>query len=88
MGFADALQRRVFFKPGNQINALQRSHYRHAVFEIIDGTIRTFVETFHRGVRIKRHHERYAERARLREVGDMTAMQDVKNAVGKHQGAR
>src|SRR6185312_15249176 len=83
----DRLDRRVLLEPGDQRHALERRDHRHAVLERVHRPVLALAEPAHGSIRIERHHERAAQRARLGEVGDMAAMQDVEYAVGEDHRA-
>jgi len=65
-----------------------RGHHRQPVGEGVHRTVVALAETLHRRVGVERDDHRRAERARLREIGHVAAMQDVEAAVGEHQRAR
>ena len=84
----DARQRRVFIEPGDQRDAFQCGEQRHAVGQLVDRPFVAFAQALDRGIRIDGDDQAGAERARLRQIGDMAAVQDVKTAIGKHQRVR
>ena len=85
--FEDAFEGRVFVEPSDEVGAFERGHHGQAVFEPIDRPVVAFAQALDRSVGVKRDDHRSPLRARLREEGDMAAVQDVKAAVGEHQRA-
>ena len=83
----DQRERRVFIEPGDQVHRLQGREHRHAVLEAVDRPVLAFAQAPGRGVAVGCDHEARAQGARLREVGDVAAMQDIENAVGEYQRA-
>ncbi|MNC86752.1 hypothetical protein D3C83_24270 [compost metagenome] len=81
----DERERRLFLEPGDERHGLQRGGDGEPVFERVDRPVRSFTKFPGRGVGIEREQQARAQRARLREVGDVPAVEDVEHAVGEHQ---
>lgn len=84
----DQLGRGVAVKPGHQADAFQCGQHGGAVLLVIDGPVLALALTLDRGIGIQPQHQAGAQGAGLRQVGDMTAMQDVETAIGEHDGTR
>ena len=77
----DDLERSVFFKPCDEIHALERRDDFHAIRERVERTLRAFAEPSRRFVRVQRDDEAVAEFAGLLKVSDMTFVKQVEDAV-------
>ena len=79
---------RVAVKPRYHVHARQRRRHRRAVCQRIDGAVIALALPFHRRIGVQRQHHARPQRAGLGKVSNVSAMQDVKAAVSKHQRAR
>ena len=82
---SDASVRRL--GKGDERDTLERGHDGKAILECVERAVATLAEPADRRVRVERHDERGAERARFREVSHVAAMENVEHAVGEHQRA-
>jgi len=79
---------RVLVEPGDRIDGLERGDERHAVGEAVDGTARPLAQAAGGRIAIQGHEQHGAERARPGEIGDVSAVQQVEDAVGEHERPR
>ena len=86
--FEDAFDGRVFLEPGDKRNAFQRGDHCQPVGQRIDRAVVAFAQPPDRGVGVERDDHGGAQRPRLRQQGDVTAVQDVEAAVGEYQRTR
>ena len=84
----DQRARRVVVERHDQVDAAERGEHRHAIVERIERAVVALAEAAHRRVGVDRDGQRGAQRARLLEVGDVAAVQEVEHAVGEHPRAR
>ena len=84
----DHPKRCVVTKRGDERDCLKCRQYRHAVADCVNGPVETFGEPPDRSIVIDRDHQACAQRACLRKIGNMAAMQNIKYAVGKNHGSR
>src|SRR6476620_6020044 len=78
-------QRSVAIEPCDQGHRFERCHQCHAVSQCINWPLGTFAEATHRFVAVKRNEQTGTQCARLCEVSCMSAMQEIKDAVGEDQ---
>ena len=81
----DDFLRRVFVEPGDYVHAGKRCYDRHAVGKRIERPVRALAEPAGRGIAIQRDQQARAHGARLIEIGDVPAMQDVEDPVREDQ---
>lgn len=79
---------RVVVKPSNDIHTRQRSGHGGAVGERINRPIIPFALAAHGSIGVERQNHGRAGGARLRQIGNMAAVQNIEAAIGKHQRAR
>ena len=77
-------ERRVVAEAGDQIDHAQRGQYRHPVGAGIDRPVVPLAQAAHRGIVIDRDDQAGPERTGLREVGDVSAMQQVEDTIGEY----
>ena len=81
----DHFLRRVFLEPGHYAHAGERGDDGHAVGEQIERPVRAFAKPAGRGVAIQRDQQARAHGARVVEIRNVPAMQDVEDAVREDQ---
>jgi hypothetical protein len=80
--------RRVFLEPGHRVHRRERRDQRTTIRQAVDRPAGTLAQPPRGAVAVQRDEQRRAERARPREIRDVSAVQQVENAVGEHQRPR
>jgi hypothetical protein len=90
IGFYQSNQRQrcIVVEPGHQVHRFERGEQRHAVGERVDRTFRTFAKASCRSIAVGGDEQTFSERARLREIARMAAVQNVEYAVAEYQRPR
>jgi hypothetical protein len=72
----------------HQAHALERGEDRRAVAFVVERPVRRLAEAARRDVAVQAEHQARAARPRLRQVGDVAAVQDVEHPVGEDDRPR
>ena len=80
--------RRVVVERHDEVDGAERGEHGHPVLEHVERALLALAEASHRGVGVDGDDQRGAEPARLLEIRDVAAMQDIEHAVGEHERTR
>ena len=78
----------IVVEPGHCADGFERRHHRRAILQPVQRPLGAFAEPAGRGIAVQRDEQARAFGAGAREIGDVTAMQQVEDAVGEDQRAR
>src|SRR5438552_12474738 len=81
-------ERRVLVERNDQAHRLKRCNHRNPILERIQRALRTLAQSSRRRVAVDPDHKRLTQPTRTIEVGNVAAMQDIEDAVGKHHRSR
>ena len=84
----DKFERRVVIERGDETDTSQSSNHSKAIFQGIDRPVWRFAQLLNRWVRVQPNQECCPEVCGFLQVGDVTSMEDIKNAIGEYQRTR
>ena len=84
----DKLERRVVIERGDETDTSQSSNHSKAIFQGIDRPVWRLAQLLNRWVRVQSNQECCPEVCGFLQVGDVTSMEDIKNAIGEYQRTR
>ena len=84
----DQLEWRIVIERGHETDTLQSSNNSKAIFQGIDRPVWRLAQLLNRWVRVQSNQECCPEGRSFLQIGDVTSMEDIKNAVGEYQRTR
>ena len=81
----DQLEWRILIKCCHQADTPQSGDNGEAIFQGVDRSVRCLSQLFNRWVGVQPNQERWPEGRGFLQIGHVTAMEDIKNAVGEYQ---
>jgi len=83
--YRDQLARRVFFEYNRPIHCPQTLEHGNPIFQPVNRPFWSFSEPPNAVIRVHANNEKVTKRTALAKNLDMTGVENIENAIGKHQ---
>ena len=84
----DQLEWRIVIERSHETDTPQSSNNTKTIFQGIDRPVWRLAQLLNRWVRVQPNQEGWAESRSFLQIGHVTSMEDIKNAVGEYQRTR